>query len=209
MLCVAKVSETSKKTNMRTYFSSLLALALLLSCQSEKKTDLLVEEETSEPKTVFIEILDEKGSEIVDASQEIKIEASGYTWTEGPVWVEDGKYLLFSDIPNNRVCKLTEAGDTSTYLMPSGVTPSATFNKEPGSNGLLINEEGELVLLQHGDRRVAKMDSPLTQPDEKYTSIVRISTVEEICTLLTHHMGYPSKWMTLTRSSTFKAYFVS
>ena len=52
--------------------------------------------------------------------------AGGYVWTEGPVWVnKDGGYLLFSDIPNNRVVKWQEGKGTSVFLKPSGYNGNA------------------------------------------------------------------------------------
>jgi gluconolactonase len=63
-------------------------------------------------------------------------------------------------------------GDTSTYLQPSGGSVKPGILGEPGSNGLVLSPEGTLVLLQHGGRRVAQMDAPLSAPEEKYTSLI-------------------------------------
>jgi gluconolactonase len=83
---------------------------------------------------------------------------TGFSWTEGPVWVpRDGGYLLFSDIPPNRVHKWKD-GKTTLFLEPSGYTGTARNLKEPGSNGLILDPEGRLVLCQHGDRRVARLN---------------------------------------------------
>jgi len=82
----------------------------------------------------------------------------GHDWTEGPVWVKDGGYLLFSDIPRNSIYKLTPDGHESLFLKPSGYTGSATNFKEPGSNGLLIDPSGRLVMMEHGDRRVSRLE---------------------------------------------------
>jgi gluconolactonase len=84
--------------------------------------------------------------------------ADGFQWTEGPVWVKDGGYLLFSDIPNNVVNKWQEGKGVTPFLKPSGYTGSRTDLREPGSNGLLLDPEGRLVLMQHGDRRVARLE---------------------------------------------------
>lgn len=95
-------------------------------------------------------------------AKDAKIEelAAGFKWSEGPVWVKDGGYLLFSDIPNNTVNKWSEKGRLQeNFLKPSGYTGTAPFTgEEPGSNGLAIDpKDGKLVLCQHGDRRVAKL----------------------------------------------------
>src|SRR5262249_37734811 len=50
----------------------------------------------------------------------------GHDWTEGPVWVKEGGYLLFSDIPRNSIYNLTPDRHESLFLKPSGYTGSAT-----------------------------------------------------------------------------------
>lgn len=102
----------------------------------------------------------------------IEVLASGFDWSEGPVWVENGRYLLFSDIPPNSVYKWSESDSITNYLKPSGYTGNQRRDGEPGSNGLLIGPTGHLVLCQHGDRRVAYMDAPLDQPATEYVTIV-------------------------------------
>jgi gluconolactonase len=84
--------------------------------------------------------------------------ADGFAWTEGPVWIKDGGFLLFSDIPNNRVVKWQEGKGTSDFLKPSGYDGTRTDLREPGSNGLLVDAEGRLILMQHGNRRVARLE---------------------------------------------------
>src|SRR5262245_24474506 len=85
--------------------------------------------------------------------------ADGFAWCEGPVWVpKDGGYLLFSDIPNNRVVKWQEGKGTSDFLKPSGYNGTRTDLQEPGSNGLLLDPQGNLILMQHGNRQVARLD---------------------------------------------------
>jgi len=97
--------------------------------------------------------------------------AEGYEWTEGPVWIEDGGYLLYSDIPPNSIFKWSEAKGAELYLKPSGFTGEIEREGEPGSNGLLLNTQGQLVLCQHGDRRMAYMNAPLNQPAPNYVTI--------------------------------------
>src|SRR5260370_34100059 len=56
---------------------------------------------------------------IIAPGTPIEVIASGFGWTEGPVWVKRGGYLLFSDIPRNSVMKWTEAGGVSLFLKPA------------------------------------------------------------------------------------------
>ena len=116
-----------------------------------------------------IEIIDGEALQLIDPNIEIEVIGEGFEWTEGPVWVEEGRYLLFSDIPNNTVFKIDADGELSTYLKPSGYLGNDDYGNEPGSNGLLLNRKGELVLMQHGERRVAKMNATLTDPKPEYS----------------------------------------
>ena len=67
--------------------------------------------------------------------------------------------------------KIDSEGNTSEYLYPSGYSGDGPYGKEPGSNGLLLSPDGELVLLQHGNRRVAKMKSALDKPKPEYETL--------------------------------------
>ena len=106
-----------------------------------------------------VERLDPKLDDYIAPDAKIEKLAEGFEWAEGPVWVKDGGYLLFSDIPHNVVHRWSADKGLSEFLKPSGFTgkqpPEGT--KEPGSNGLTIGPDGQLVLCQHGDRRVAKL----------------------------------------------------
>ena len=87
----------------------------------------------------------------------IEVLASGFEWSEGPVWVKDGGYLLFSDVPKNKVYKWDEKEGLSVFLEPSGYTGRGVYSDEPGSNGLIIDSKGRLVSCEHGDRRISAM----------------------------------------------------
>lgn len=90
----------------------------------------------------------------------LEVLASGFDWSEGPVWVKNGNYLLFSDVPKNVVYKWDEKNGLSEFLHPSGYTGLGYYSDEPGSNGLIIDDKGRLVSCEHGDRRISAM--PLT-----------------------------------------------
>jgi gluconolactonase len=104
-----------------------------------------------------IERLDPRLDKLVPPQAVIEKLADGFDWAEGPVWDRAGKYLLFSDVPRNHVLKWKQGQGVSVYLEPSGYTGSTPRGGEPGSNGLLIDAAGMLVLCQHGDRRVARL----------------------------------------------------
>ena len=108
---------------------------------------------------------------VIDPKAIIEVLASGFTWTEGPLWIEDDNYLLFSDIPNNKIYKLDSNQEVYTFLEPSGYTGEGTYSDEPGSNGLVLNKQRELILLQHGDRKVVKMSASIDNPKSEFITL--------------------------------------
>ena len=120
---------------------------------------------------VSVERLSPRMDEIIPAGELPEIIADGFEWTEGPVWLPGQNILLFSDIPVNSVFQWSEEGGVKLYLKPSGYTDSLKRGGESGSNGLLIDRDGHLVLCQHGDRRIARMDAPLDKPEPRFISI--------------------------------------
>ncbi len=119
-----------------------------------------------------IQSFDPSLEKITDSAAPVEIIAEGFKWTEGPLWIESERMLLFSDIPANKIFKWTESKGAELYLMPSGYTGTVPRTGEPGSNALLLNSDGQLVLCQHGDRRIATMDAPLHAPQPVFVPVV-------------------------------------
>lgn len=88
----------------------------------------------------------------------IEVLAQGFDWSEGPVWMQPMGALLFSDVPRNVVYQWKAGRGTRVFLQPSGYTGASPREGEPGSNGLTVDAAGRLVLCQHGDRRVARLE---------------------------------------------------
>jgi gluconolactonase len=86
--------------------------------------------------------------------------ADGFKWSEGPVWVREGKYLLFSDVPANRIYRWSEADGLSVFLEPSGYAgPQPSPFREEGTNGLIRGDRpGTILVADHGNRGVARLD---------------------------------------------------
>lgn len=105
--------------------------------------------------------VDPKLDALLASDARLEVIASGFDWSEGPVWVpsenpQSGGYLLFSDVPSNTVQRWRPDADAvSIYLQPSGYTGPGKYSREPGSNGLALDAAGQLVSCEHGDRRIS------------------------------------------------------
>ena len=115
-----------------------------------------------------IEIYNSSIESIIDVSSEIEVLADSISLPEGPVWDSNSKSLLFVDVMGNKLYKWNETYGASEYISPSGNTgyaPNVDFGLL-GANGLVINSDGNIVVCQHGDRRVALIEnSPSTNPN--------------------------------------------
>ena len=81
-------------------------------------------------------------------SSTVEMLGSGMRWAEGPVWFGDGRYLLVSDIPNNRIMRYDEAtGHWGVFRAPSNM-----------ANGLCRDAQGRLLTCEHGGRRITRTE---------------------------------------------------
>ena len=137
--------------------SLLTGLALLTAVFAWNAPSSGDDKKADAPKR-SIERLDPRFDKLIPKNATLETLSEGYAWTEGPVWMKkDGGFLLFSDIPNNRIMKWQD-GKATEWMKPSGYTGKRTDLKEPGSNGLVLDPEGRLVLMEHGDRRVTRLE---------------------------------------------------
>jgi gluconolactonase len=96
---------------------------------------------------------------IVLPGTQIEKLAGGFLFTEGPVWVHDGNYLLFSDPNNNLIYRWSEDDGVSVYRTHSGYTgPNIGEYSQPGSNGLTLDKLGRLTINEHGNRRITRLE---------------------------------------------------
>ncbi len=105
------------------------------------------------------ERLDPALDSIIARATPVERIAAGFLFTEGPVWVRDGGYLLFSDPNDNRIYRWTRDGELSVYRTKSGYTGAdiAEYG-QPGSNGLTLDREGRLTIDEHGNHRVTRLE---------------------------------------------------
>lgn len=119
------------------------------------------------PSEVNVEVVrnDAAIDQIVPPNPKIYKLADGFQFTEGPVWVRQGDYLLLSDPNANTIYKYKpgpehEAGDLSVFRHPSGYSGSDVSEYgQPGSNGLTLDPAGKLTANEHGNRRVTRTES--------------------------------------------------
>ncbi len=92
-----------------------------------------------------------------------------FRFTEGPIWVRDGSYLLFSDLQANAIMKWSPNGSISVFRKPvfSGKYPEGV---QIGSNGLTLDRQGRLIAAEHGNRRVTRIekDGTITVLADRY-----------------------------------------
>ena len=97
---------------------------------------------------------------LIDPHAPIEKLAEGFTWSEGPAWVRrDGGYLLFSDVPANRMHRWSERDGLSVFLEPSGLAgPVPSSLREAGSNGLIPGRGNTILMADSGSRAIARLD---------------------------------------------------
>jgi gluconolactonase len=107
-----------------------------------------------------VETVDPRFAKYVVGNAAVERLYTGCRWAEGPVWFGDGRYLLWSDIPNNRMLRWLEGtGEVSTFRQPSNY-----------SNGNTRDRQGHLVTCEHDSRRVTRTeyDGSITVLADRY-----------------------------------------
>ncbi|MEZ5446836.1 MAG: SMP-30/gluconolactonase/LRE family protein [Gammaproteobacteria bacterium] len=112
---------------------------------------------------VEVERLDPALDAIVPRNPKVYKLASGFQFTEGPLWRPEG-YLLFSDPNANRIYKYDPSAGLSVYKEASGYSGAdiAEYG-QPGSNGLTLDPQGRLTIDQHGNHRVVRVEPDGTE----------------------------------------------
>lgn len=96
---------------------------------------------------------------IIAPDAKVEVIATGIKWAEGPVWVRQGGYLLFSDPPANIMRKWSRKGGVSVFMEPSGLpNPDPKLVREAGSNGMAMDHQGRLLIANSGGRSLDRVD---------------------------------------------------
>jgi gluconolactonase len=159
---------------MRSIFSSryyACALGSVTIFVSLAANHTILGEDKPSRSVGHVERLDPALDKLVPPDAKMDVIAEGFAWCESPVWVPHGQFLLFSDIPNNAIMRWDAKSGCKLFLKPSGYTGAKPRGGESGSNGLVLDRKGRLILCQHGDRRVARLDSPWDNPQPKFVTL--------------------------------------
>lgn len=158
-------------------FSWLILAVVIITCplilQCMRKDTSTREQDTTPVRTIgrIVRHQPDLCRSLIPDSAVIEVLSEGFEWSEGPVWIPQENMLLFSDIPINTIYKWTAQKGIEQYLKPSGYTGSTPRGGETGSNGLTLDRQGRLILCQHGDRRVARMNSSWSLPEPKFETL--------------------------------------
>ncbi len=94
------------------------------------------------------ELIDPRFRNLFTPSANLEKLWTGCRWAEGPAWFAAGRYLIWSDIPNDRMLRFDECdGRVSVFRHPAGF-----------SNGNTVDNEGRLVSCEHGGRRISRTE---------------------------------------------------
>ncbi len=103
--------------------------------------------------------IDPRLDELIAPGTQAEKVVAGHVWVEGPTWDPKQGALFFSDVVKNRLWRWTPESGTDLVLDPSGTQrrgPHAA--QEPGSNGTALDSHGRLLLCEHGDRRITRLE---------------------------------------------------
>ncbi|MBO6574501.1 MAG: SMP-30/gluconolactonase/LRE family protein [Rhodothermales bacterium] len=143
---------------------SLVVILLLSACASPEADDALY--------IGSVEVVSPDMEDVVDPGARPEVLSEGYGWSEGPVFVSDEVGVLFSDVRGNTLHRWHPDTGTTAWLNPSGYTGEEERGGGLGSNGLTLDNAGQLVLAQHGDRRIARLESGWASPAPDFATIV-------------------------------------
>jgi gluconolactonase len=130
-----------------------------------------------------IELFHPDFKKIIDPLTKIELLADGFQWTEGPVWVQNGNYLLFSDTRLNTIYQWSSKNGLEKFIQPAGYQRTENYSDEPGTNGLVINKKGHLVACDHGNRRIVQIDLATRKfiPLSTHWNQLRFNSPNDIC----------------------------
>lgn len=135
----------------------LSVVAIFVTCNNDATDHKKI---VISPNELSIEVIDAEKTPFINTSAKIEVLATGFSWSEGPVWVDELNAVLFSDVPEDKIYKWSEKDSLTVYLDSAGK-----------ANGLLLDPEGDLLVCQHEKRQIGLMSSGLANPQNIFVSI--------------------------------------
>ncbi|MEO1189125.1 MAG: SMP-30/gluconolactonase/LRE family protein, partial [Pseudomonadota bacterium] len=153
-----------------THWLSTLTLSALMASIAACATP---EQDAADTSIGSIDRRSSAFDQIISTDATIEVLATGFTWPEGPVWVEEEAALYFNDVPENKMYRWTAETGGELFLTPSGgATPeTAPTMREPGANGIVewSGAPNKLLLADHGARGLSVLD-PVTKERDTFVS---------------------------------------
>ena len=146
---------------MKYFGVSFLALFLCVACSPKEEAAPNVDAalETTVPSYEIIGSVRAVSDKLI--SKDVTVEKIGgdFMWSEGPVWIKQGGYLLFTDVPGNTIYKFKDGEGITTWMTPSGhPDPKPSYTSSQGANGLYPYDEEHIIVPDHGNRVLYKMN---------------------------------------------------
>ena len=150
--------QRSTDMNRRHHLVTLIALALVVACgRSEPAAPAEAPMPAPEPSTGELVRLDPRVDALIPADATIEKLAEGFNFAEGPVWDRANQRLFFSDVRGNEIYQWTEAGGAQRFIDPV-FEGDRTGKGSVSSNGLTLDAEGRLIICEHGNRRISRLE---------------------------------------------------
>jgi len=146
---------------MRFLGVSFLALTLCVACSAKEEAAPKVETrvEKASPTYEAIGAIEVASDDLISKDAKIEKLGGNYMWSEGPVWINKGGYLLFTDVPGNTIYKFAEDEGITTWMTPSGhPDPKPSYTSSQGANGLYPFDEDHIIVPDHGNRTLYKLN---------------------------------------------------
>ncbi len=165
-----------KENNITSFLVPIILVLLLCSCKNEtqqRKEDVNDVNPKQTYKTIgYIERIHPEFDAIIPKDAKIEVLSDTLEWAEGPLWIPSKKWVLCSDVKENKIWKWTETNGMELYLNNSGFDGNDTDSRERGSNGLTLDLDGNLIICQHGNRQVVQLNESLENQNNNFKVLV-------------------------------------
>lgn len=146
---------------MKHFGVSFLALALFVACSPKEEITPNVDVTIDKIVTSYEIIGSVKtvSNELIAKDATVEKIGGDFIWSEGPVWIKKGDYLLFTDVPGNTIYKFKEGKGITTWMHPSGhPDPKPSYTSSQGANGLYPFDKDHIIVPDHGHRTLYKLN---------------------------------------------------